>query len=150
MAFASYLIVFATWIASCCFVFGSWYVKRPHQGVFDCMENIENFEGRRNPELRVVEENKVPINSHIWTASTTFKQLYNLLKKLETIEIHFDDHLGLTWSFKTMNRPDPIRPDPTWPGLTWPDPMQPGTTHPRLTRPTVTLFDGFFIKKYKR
>ena len=52
--------------------------------------------------LRVNEENKVPITSYTWVASTTFKQFYNR-KKLKYIST---SSLGVAESFKTMSRPN--------------------------------------------
>ena len=54
---------------------------------------------------------------HIWVASTTFKQLLNLEKKMEKIEINLHAHLGLAESFKAMNRPVPNQSDPARPEI---------------------------------
>ena len=54
--------------------------------------------------LLVSKTNEFPINRHIWVASTTLKQLHNLLR---TTEIKLMTILRLAESFKTMNRLDP-------------------------------------------
>ena len=68
--------------------------------------------------LRVSVENEVPISSHIWV----FDDDQTTLKPLKKMEYIFMTILGLTESFKMMNRPDP----------------------------TVTLSNGLFLGKYKR
>ena len=60
--------------------------------------------------LRAREENEVSISSHIWFASTIFKQLWNLKKHRKKLIYIFMPILGLAESFKTMNRPDQTRP----------------------------------------
>ena len=60
--------------------------------------------------LRMSETNEDPISSHIWVASSTFKQLLSLKKNQKILKQIFMTILGLVKSFKTLNRPGPNRP----------------------------------------
>ena len=53
------------------------------QRKIDFIDKNIYFEFEEDKSLLVYEENKVAISSHIWVASTTFKQFWNIKKKIK-------------------------------------------------------------------